>query len=164
MRAMSSHFPRIVLHTIVVLIVAGIASHGVGIAEFRRIWEHIVVRPSDTLALRFLLQPTMSTIISVRDGIKDAQTDRSPYFWTILSNPDKRRERLREGAAATGKIILLAVLLDGIYQYIAFKSIYPVEAVVVAILLAFVPYFLIRGPVARIARRWNHAATSDNAR
>ena len=33
-------------------------------------------------------------------------------------------------------------------------DIYPNEALVVAIVLAFVPYLLIRGPVDRIARKW----------
>ena len=111
-----------------------------------------MARPTDTLALRFFLQPAMSTIFAVRDGIRDARTGRSPYFWTIMSDPGKRQARLREGAVSTGKIILLAILLDVIYQYIAFKSVYPAEAVIVAIVLAFIPYFLIRGPVARIAR------------
>jgi hypothetical protein len=149
---MNSYLPRIILFVIVALIVVGIALHGVGLAEFKRIWEHILARPGDTLALRFILQPAMSTIFAVRDGIRDARTGRSPYFWTIMSDPEKRRARLREGATATGKIILIAILLDVVYQYIAFKNVYPVEALVVAILLAFIPYFLIRGPVARIAR------------
>ena len=151
MRAMNSYLPRIILFTIVALIAAGIALHGVGLSEFKRIWEHVLARPGDALALRFILQPAMSTIFAVRDGIRDARTGRSPYFWTIMSDPDRRQARLREGAVATGKIILIAILLDGVYQYIAFKSFFPVEALVIAILLAFIPYFLIRGPVARIA-------------
>jgi hypothetical protein len=71
-----------------------------------------------------------------------------------LSSPDKRRARLREGAAATGKVMLIAILLDGIYQWIELGTIYPIEALVVAILLAFIPYLLLRGPIARIARWW----------
>jgi hypothetical protein len=160
---MTSHLPRIILYVITALIIAGIALHGIGISEFQRIWEHIAARPGGALSLRFVLQPTMSIIFAVRDGIKDARTGRSPYFWTVVSNPDKRRARLREGAVATGKIILLAILLDGIYQYIEFKRFYPVEAVLVAIFLAFIPYLLVRGPVARIARRWHNHPASDNA-
>jgi len=162
-RAMSSHLPRVVLYTLIALIVAGIALHGVGVSDFKRIWEHILARPGDTLALRFILQPLMSTIFAVRDGIRDARTGRSPYFWTIVSEPAKRQARLREGAMSTGKIILLAILLDGAYQYIAFKNVYPAEAVIVAVLLAFIPYLLLRGPVARIAQRWFHPTTSGKA-
>ena len=44
--------------------------------------------------------------------------------------------------------------MDAIYQIIVLKRFYPAEAVIVALLFAFVPYVIIRGPVARIARRW----------
>ena len=44
--------------------------------------------------------------------------------------------------------------MDTIYQVIEFKTFYPVESVIVAIVLAFVPYVLLRGPFARIARWW----------
>lgn len=147
-----SNLPRIILFLLLGMLVAGVTLQGIGVVQIQRLWDHVLARPSDeTLALRFILQPAVSTIFAVRDGIRDARTGRSPYFWTIVSEPEKRRARLREGALATGKIILLAILLDVIYQYITYKTIYPVEALVVAILLAFIPYFIIRGPVERVA-------------
>jgi hypothetical protein len=159
---MSSNLPRIILYLALVLVVAGIVLHGIAWAEFQRIWDHLIARPGGSLALRFFLQPAMASIFAVRDGIKDAHTGRSPYFWTVFTNPEKRRDRLREGLDATGKIILIAIALDAIYQYITHKTFYPVEALIVAVLLAFIPYLLIRGPVARIARRWmaRHSAGS----
>jgi hypothetical protein len=151
---MHPDLPRIILFLATALIVAGIVLHGVEFAEFQRIWDHLMARPGGSLALRFFLQPAISTIFAVRDGIKDARTGRSPYFWTVWSNPEKRRARLREGLTATGKILLIAMLLDGIYQFIEFRTIYPVETLIVAVLLAFIPYLLLRGPIARIARWW----------
>ncbi len=120
----------------------------------QRFWEDLVTRPSGPLALRFLLQPAMATIFAIRDGIKDANSGRSPYFWTVLSSRDERNSRLREGVKATGMIMSLALILDATYQFIQFKTFYPLEAIVVAIVLGFVPYVLIRGPAARIARWW----------
>jgi hypothetical protein len=120
----------------------------------QRIWENLLARPSGPLALRFILQPLMATLFAIRDGMKDARDGKSPYFWTVLSNPDERRSRLREGVKATGKIIILAVILDAIYQFIEFRTFYPFEALIIAILLAFVPYLVIRGPAARVARWW----------
>ena len=49
-------------------------------------------------------------------------------------------------------MILLGSAMDAIYQWIVFRWIHPVELVVVVLLLAFVPYVLLRGPVDRIAR------------
>jgi hypothetical protein len=48
--------------------------------------------------------------------------------------------------------------MDVIYQIIAFRMFYPVEALILAILLAFVPYLLIRGLVVRV---W-HARASEH--
>ena len=42
--------------------------------------------------------------------------------------------------------------MDVVYQLIVLKTFYPGEAVIVAIALALLPYLLLRGPIARIAR------------
>ena len=72
----------------------------------------------------------------------------------MLRNPRERIERLNEGLNATARIILLGLVMDAIYQIIVLKRFYPAEAVIVALLFAFVPYVIIRGPVVRIERRW----------
>jgi hypothetical protein len=64
---------------------------------------------------------------------------------------------------ATARIILLGLAMDVIYQYLVFKTFYPAEALVVALLLAFVPYLLIRGPAMRIVR-WRRGAAPGNIR
>jgi hypothetical protein len=151
---MNLGLPRIILYLALTFIVAGIVLHGIAWAEFQRIWDHLSARPGGSLSLRFILQPAMSTFFAVRDGIRDARTGRSPYFWTVLSDSRKRLDRLREGVDATGKIILAAIALDAVYQYLTTKSFFPVEALLVAIFLAFIPYFLLRGPIARIAHWW----------
>jgi hypothetical protein len=48
----------------------------------------------------------------------------------------------------------MAMIIDGIYQLIVQRWIYPVEILIVAFLLAVVPYVLIRGPVNRLVRRF----------
>jgi hypothetical protein len=47
---------------------------------------------------------------------------------------------------------------------IEFDSFHPGEAVIVTLLLAFLPYLLLRGLVARVARRWVGPATAKGAR
>ena len=126
-----------------------------------RLRVDLLARPSGPMWFRFLLQPFMASIAALRDGIKDARTGRSPYFWTVLTNPAKRSARLREGIRATSKIIVLAVVLDGIYQYIELKTFYPFEALIVGATLGFIPYLLLRGPVGRVARWWHGDASLD---
>lgn len=105
------------------------------------------------MSLRFALQPLMAIIAALHDGIKDARTGRSPYLWTMLTSRTERGSRFREGLIATGRTILMGLVMDTIYQAIVLKTFYPGEAVIIAVLLAFVPYLLLRGPIARIARR-----------
>lgn len=50
--------------------------------------------------------------------------------------------------------------MDAIYQYWEFKTFYPGEAVIIALSLAVVPYLILRGPIARIARRQYSRAAS----
>lgn len=121
-----------------------------------RQWHDLLARPSGPMSFRFILQPAMAILFAVRDGMKDARTGRSPYFWTILMNRRERGPRIREGLAATSRIILLGLVMDAIYQFIAFRAFYPGEALIVAFALACIPYFLIRGPAARLAR-WRNA-------
>ena len=59
--------------------------------------------------------------------------------------------RLRGGLIATARIILLGIAMDVIYQFLVFETFYPAQALLIALLLAFIPYLLIRGPVTLIA-------------
>jgi hypothetical protein len=43
---------------------------------------------------------------------------------------------------------------EGRYQVLVFRWLYPVEAMVTAVILAIVPYVLLRGVVNRVARTW----------
>jgi hypothetical protein len=144
---------KLIVASILVLIVLGVVWHGVSIPTFRRIWYDLVERTDAPMRFRFILQPLMAAIVAVRAGINDARTGRSPYFGTMLGNPRERAQRLNEGVNATARIILLGLVMDMIYQVIVLKQFYPAEAVIVALLFAFVPYVIVRGPAARIARR-----------
>jgi hypothetical protein len=118
-----------------------------------RIFENLIGRVSGPMKFRLILQPLMATIFAIRSGLKDAKEGRPAYFWALFSDSNHRRDMLRDGWKSVGKVFVIAVIIDLIYQIIVFRWFYPGEAVLVAAILAFVPYLLIRGPVNRIARR-----------
>jgi len=149
---------KLIIALILVLIVAGIVWHGVSIPTFRRIWHQLIDRADAPMRFRFILQPLMAAFLAIRHGLNDARTGRSPYFWTMLGNPRERAQRLNEGLNATARIIFLGLLMDAIYQVIVLRRFYPAEAVIVALLFAFIAYVIIRGPATRIARRWLRAS------
>lgn len=120
-----------------------------------RLWHDLLARPSGPFAFRFLLQPTMAAIAAIRSGIVDARTGRSPYFLALWTEPAERRARVREGLSATAKIFVVGLVMDTIYQLVVLGKFYPGEALIVSVALAVVPYFMIRGPAARVARWWS---------
>jgi O-antigen ligase len=119
----------------------------------RRGWENIIGRPDGPMAFRFIFQPLMAAILAVRAGLNDARKGRTAFLWTLVRDPAQRSELMRDAWKDVGRVFLLAVILDAIYQLITQKWIYPLELLVTAALLAIVPYVLIRGPVTRIAAR-----------
>jgi hypothetical protein len=155
---------KLVICFAILLIAAGVYWHGAAEDIVGRMWANLIVRPSGRMSFRFILQPCMAAIAAIHDGLKDARTGRSPFLWTVLREPGKRTARLNEGLNATARIILLGLVMDVIYQLIELDTFYPGEALIVALVLAFVPYLLIRGPVARIARRWRGDAPAGEAR
>jgi hypothetical protein len=119
------------------------------------VWAEITARPSGPFAFRFYFQPLMAAVLAVRDGVKDARHGRPPYLETLFKEKSQRRSLMREAWAAVGKVFILAIVLDLIYQVVVIRAVRPLEGLFIAILLAIVPYALLRGPVNRIAR---HAA------
>ena len=93
-----------------------------------------------------------SLIFAIRDGLKDAREGKPYYFWALLTDPAHRREHLGEAWKAVARVFGFAVVMDAIYQYIVLRWFYPGEALIVAFILAFLPYLLLRGLVNRIAR------------
>jgi len=106
-------------------------------------------------------------LLAIRSGIKDAKSGTRPYFWSLLSTPDRRHrlEMIKDGWKSVGRLFFLAVGLDLIYQIIVQPSIRLRAAIFVAIVLAIVPYTLLRGIATRIARRVMHLppAAADGA-
>ena len=122
-----------------------------------RFWSDMVGRTEGPMTFRFLLQPIMAIVMATIDGFKDARIGRRPYFQRLVHGVDSahRIETFREGFTAVTRILLLGVAMDVIYQFKVFGNFrYPVETLVIAIALAFIPYMLLRGPLSRLARRW----------
>lgn len=102
--------------------------------------------------MRLILQPLMASILAIRAGIRDAREGNPAYLSEILTNPSARKRLLQHGWKDFGKIFIAAFILDTVYQIIALRFFYPVQALIVALVLATVPYILLRGPATHIAR------------
>jgi hypothetical protein len=119
--------------------------------------EHLIARINGPLKFRLLLQPSMAIFLAIRSGLRDAREGKPAYFWALFTEPSERAEMLKDGWKSMGKLFILASVLEMAFQIIALHWVYPLETLLVATVLAVVPYVLLRGPVNRIARRQHKA-------
>jgi hypothetical protein len=117
-----------------------------------RTFENLIDRVRGPMKFRLILQPLMAITFAILDGRKDAREGKPPYFWALFTNPGHRLDLLKNGWQSVGKIFILALILDAVYQYIELRWFFPFEALLVAFILAIIPYLLLRGPANRILR------------
>jgi len=131
-----------------------------------RALTNLTARVGGPMTFRIILQPLMASLFAIRDGMKDAREDRPPYLWTLITDSSQRADMIRQGWTAVGRVFILAIVMDVIYQLIVLGWIYPLETFTVAILLAVIPYLVIRGPVNRLAqsRQSNQIRSAARAR
>jgi uncharacterized membrane protein YjgN (DUF898 family) len=104
------------------------------------------------MRFRVFLQPAMAIALGVVAGWNDAKTDQPPYLWTLFNEPAQRMSLLKNGWKSVGKLFILAVVLDVIYQLTVLGSVNPLGAVVTAGLFAIIPFLVFRGLTNRIGR------------
>ena len=120
---------------------------------FSRIVENLAGRVSGPMKLRLIFQPTMAAIFAIRSGLKDARTGKPPYLWGMIKYPEARAEMLKDGWKSVGKVFIVALVLDAVYQLKVLHTVHPGGALLMSLLLAIVPYVILRGLVTRVARK-----------
>lgn len=114
----------------------------------------LVGRIEGPLSLRLILQPCIAAIFGFVDGSKDAKIGAPPYFWSVANTPQVlRAELLKQGWARIGKVFILAFVFDCAFQYMTTKTIAILPSILVATVLAILPYLILRGLINRIQSR-----------
>ena len=119
--------------------------------------EGLLIRLAGPMSFRLLMQPLMAIFFAIRDGRKDAHEGRALYFWALFSEPEHRCDMLRSGWKSVGKVFIIAIILDIVFQYIVFHGRHPaaevIAGVITGVVLAIIPYVLLRGLVNRVIQR-----------
>jgi hypothetical protein len=123
---------------------------------FHRVWTDISAGLHGPLKFRLILQPTVAAILAIRAGLRDAREGRTPFTRALLLDKGHRPEHLRRGWRDVWKVFAAATIVDVIYQLIVSRTAHPLQALVVAALLALLPYLVLTGPINRLARRSAH--------
>ena len=91
-----------------------------------RISHNLVERVTGPMHFRLLLQPGMATFFAIRDGLKDARECKAPYFWGLFTDKGEREAMVKNGWKSVGKVFILAIVLDVVYQLIEHRwTVYP---------------------------------------
>jgi hypothetical protein len=123
-----------------ILLALGIAWYGLSLEVQSRFWHNIFGRLEGPMTFRFYLQPAMAFFAALVDGMRDVKFGHKSFFWTKVNDPAHQHGRLREGLIPTARIVLLGLSMDIIYQFKVFDRFYPAEALMMALLLAVIPY------------------------
>jgi hypothetical protein len=114
--------------------------------------EGLMARIDGPVSLRMILQPLVALFFAFRDGRRDAKEGQPPYFWALFTESAHRRDMLASGWASIGKVFIVAIGLDLVFQYLVFDTFRPLGALLAGVILALIPYLLLRGPVNRWMR------------
>jgi hypothetical protein len=117
-----------------------------------RFASDMVARVSEADAIQTRASTGHGGIFAIRSGLADAKGGRPPFFWSLVSGSAPREALLESGWKSVGRVFILAVVLDVVYQLYVLRFVYPIQAFVVAFILAIVPYVILRGLVTRLAR------------
>jgi len=60
----------------------------------------------------------MASIFAILAGLKHAKGGKPPYAWALVTNPGRRAWLLRDGWKSVGKVFVLAIVIDGVNQWI----------------------------------------------
>ena len=118
-----------------------------------RVASQLAARVTGPMKFRLVLQPAMAAFFAIRSGLADARAGKPPYFWCLVSDSAHCIDLIKDGWKSVGRVFILALILDVVYQIIVLRFVYPGEAIIVAFVLAIMPYLILRGLVTRLVRR-----------
>jgi hypothetical protein len=118
----------------------------------------LIGRASGPFHLRLIITPTLAIIYAIRAGLRDAREGRPPFLWEIISQPAERKRLRRSWWKDIGKMIIMVLVVDTVYQILYLKAFYPVQSLILVVVLAMAPYAIVRGITTRVKRRGSESS------
>jgi hypothetical protein len=113
--------------------------------------DQLLGRLSGPLNFRLFVMPTVVTVLALRAVRKDFREGRPAFLGLLIKDPVERARLFRSALHDIGRIVIVAVVLDTVYQVMVFRWVYPGQVLIVAVVCAVVPYVLVRGPANLLA-------------
>jgi hypothetical protein len=113
-------------------------------------WDGIWHELTTAGRFRLILQPTLAVVLGIRIGIADARAGKQPFVARLIRSPHERWNLVRGSIGHAALPLTIALLMDCIFQFLALGKIRFLAAVVVGILLVWLPFSSVRGLANRI--------------
>jgi hypothetical protein len=101
---------------------------------------------------RCILQPLVAMILGARLGVADAREGRRPFLFRVIKSKH-RGDLLKHSLSDVVLPFAIAIAIDAIVQHYVLGYVRPLAAVVVGLLLVWLPYALARALANRVVRR-----------
>jgi hypothetical protein len=106
--------------------------------------------------LRFIIQPLVAIFLGARLGVADAREGQRPFLLRLFHR-EHRAELFKQSLSDIVMPLGLGIIIDAILQHYTLGFIRPLHAVVVGLLIVWVPYSFARAITNRIVRHRHHA-------
>jgi hypothetical protein len=83
--------------------------------------DSLLGRASGPLNFRFVVMPTVVSILAIRAGLRDAREDRPVFLWAFITDASERPRLMRSALKDVGRIFIVAVALDTTYQLLVLR-------------------------------------------
>jgi hypothetical protein len=105
-----------------------------------RFLDQMAGRIGGPMTFRFVVQPAVAAFLGIRAGLKDAAAPQRPAGFAGSMKD-------------VGRLWTFAFALDAIYQVFVLRAFYPLQSLLVSVLLALGPYLLARMTAGILAGR-----------
>jgi hypothetical protein len=112
-------------------------------------------RASGPFHLRLVVTPALAMFFAIRTGLRDAREGHPAFLWEAVRNPDARHRLRRSWTKDIGKMIVVVLAVDTLYQLTVLHTFYPLQALLLVVVLAMAPYAVTRGVTTRVARAFS---------
>jgi hypothetical protein len=108
-------------------------------------WDGIWHELSTSGRFRVILQPALAIVLGIRIGVADARAGHAPFLARLVRSPHERWTLVRGSIGHAALPLTLALLMDCIFQFLALGRVRVLAALVVGILLVWLPFSSVRG-------------------
>jgi hypothetical protein len=108
-------------------------------------WDGIWHELSTAGRFRLIIQPALAIVLGIRIGVADARAGHAPFLARLVRSPHERWSLVRGSIGQAAVPLTLALVMDCIFQYLALGRVRLLAALVVGILLVWLPFSSVRG-------------------